>query len=87
MPVDNRKQELSDSEVRAKIEERAATARTAWLRTVGGGFGGTLGAIFAFVALLKFESVALSLMGFVVMGLGYAIVSPEQVITALRKKS
>ena len=85
--MDNRKKELSEAEVKAKVEGREAKARAAWLRTVGGFVGGTAGGVFAFVALLKFESVMLSAMGFLVMGLGFAIVSPEQVIAAWKKKS
>lgn len=85
--TDHRTQELTEAEVRAKIDERAAKARLTRLRTVGGGVGGTVGAVFAFVALLKFESITLSLMGFVVMGLGYAIVSPEQILEGLKRRN
>lgn len=85
--MDNRKKELSEAEVKAKVEEREAKARAAWLRTVGGGVGGTAGGVFAFIALIRFESMTLSLVGFLVMGLGFAIISPEQVIAAWKKKS
>ena len=79
--------ELTDGEIQAKIEERNAKARSIRLRSYGGAFGGTVGAAFAFVALIMFESTVLAGMGFIVMGLGYAIVSPEDVIAALRRKS
>ncbi len=77
------RKELTESEVRAKIAEREARARTAWLTSVGGIVGAAAGVLFAFVALIKFESVALSVIGFLVMGVFLGAVSPEQVINRL----
>ena len=85
--LEHRKKELTETEIAAKIAERANEARKVWLNTIFGLVGGTLGAIFSFAALLKFQNVPLSILGFVVMGAGYAIVTPAQVmkLASLRK--
>jgi len=77
------RQSISKDQVKEKIAEREAKARTQWLTSVGGLVGGISGVTFAFVALLKFESVMLSVVGFLVMGVSLGVVTPEQVISRL----
>ncbi len=84
--MEQRKVELSEVEVQAKIVERTTKLARIRLTTIGGIMGGTAGVIFAFVALLRFESATLSVLGFVVMGLGYGLVTPEQVVRMIRRE-
>jgi len=80
---DHRKNELSDTEIEAKIAERATKARRDSITTIGGIVGGLSGIAFAFVALLKFESVILSTLGFVAMCVGFGLAIPAEVARLL----
>lgn len=71
---------LTDTEIDAKIAERKAKEKRAWITSVGGLVGGVGGLIFAFVALMQFESTMLSVVGFVVMGVSFGLVSPDQIM-------
>ena len=83
MPADHRRAELTEAEVELKVAERAAKEKKAWHTSVGGIVGGIAGVTFAFVALLRFESATLSVVGFLVMGVSLGMVSPEQVMSRL----
>lgn len=83
MPADHRTEELTEAEVDSKIAERAAKEKRAWITSVGGLVGGISGVIFAFVSLLRFENVMLSIVGFLVMGVSLGVVSPDQVLKML----
>ncbi len=80
---DHRKNELSDTEIEAKIAERATRARRDSITTIGGIVGGVSGIAFAFVALIKFESVMLSSLGFVMMCVGFGLAIPAEIARLL----
>lgn len=72
--------DLTEAEIDSKIAARKAKEKRAWITTVGGVLGGVGGLTFAFVALLKFENTMLSVVGFVVMGIAFGLVSPDQLM-------
>jgi len=77
------RKQVGVEQAQKKIAEREAKARSQWRVSIGGLVGGISGVTFAFVALLRFESVMLSVVGFLVMGVSLGMVNPEQVMSRL----
>jgi hypothetical protein len=76
--MSERRVNLSEEDIKAKIRERNAKLAQQRASTIGGLIAGIAGIVFAFVALLVFESITFSSLGFAVMGLGFGLVTPEQ---------
>lgn len=67
---------LSERDVSRKVFFRKT-------QTIGGFLVGIAAVVFAFVALLKFESVPLSILGWIVACLAFGLAHPDQVALLL----
>ncbi len=89
---DERKNDLSESEIAVRVAEREAaidriqqTEQRERTQTVGGALGGTAGLIVGLIAALMLENIAVATLGFAVMAIGYGLVTPAQLVKLVRR--
>ena len=64
-------------------DQRTINERRIWVTTIGGIVCGLAGLAFAFIALLRFENVTMSVLGFLVSAVGFGVMTPTEVIKYL----
>jgi len=84
-PVDSRNNdELSESQVRAKVAERQRKAKKTRTQRIGGYLVGFTGLIFAFTTALILDNTLMAALGFTMSLVGFGIASLDQVVKLIR---
>jgi hypothetical protein len=84
-PVDGRNNnELSESEIRAKVAQRQSKAKRTRNQRIGGYVVGFSGLIFAFVTALILDNTLMAFLGFSMSLVGFGVASLDQVVKLIR---